>query len=335
MILQKIARRSVGAGINLVSLIAPKAGGDLALRIFATPPKPKIREKEAAFLATAKQHDFTFEGKKIAVYEWIGDFIDPVSATKTAERPLVFLAYGWAYNAGRWRHYVPQLVAAGYRVIAFDPPGHGYSEKGLVTYPTMVNLQLALIHHFGRPELFLGHSFGGGCFIGALAELPPALHPKRVCLMGIFSEARWIFHSYRQAIGMNRRSYLELVRSILRKTGRRLSSFDNALYAAKLGHIPCLLVHDPGDQTTTFSNAVRNHAYWPGSILYRAKGAGHHLGTAAVTNNILAWLLQGTPPLEGEQSTGLIDAQHELRRYFVSIEQDLVHGKVGSSAFFG
>jgi hypothetical protein len=52
-----------------------------------------------------------------------------------------------------------------------------------------------------------------------------------------------------------------------------------------------LLIHDPEDQVTSFRNAERNHSNWPSSVLYTPKGAGHHLGTAEVTNNILAFLL--------------------------------------------
>ncbi|MEM9834941.1 MAG: alpha/beta fold hydrolase [Bacteroidota bacterium] len=322
MTLKSMVLKVMGSGLNLTSLLFPRWGGQLAFRLFSTPPKPRIRPKEAVFLSAADRMDCYFENKKIAVYSW-GD----------PSHPYVFMAYGWAYNAGRWRYFVPPLVAAGYRVIAFDPPGHGYSDPGLVEYPLMVRLQRQLIQQFGAPSLFLGHSFGGGCFVGTLTSLPRSLHPERICLMGVFSEARWIFHNYRQAMGLSRRTYLRLINTIYRRTGYRLSSFDNARQAADLGHLPCLLIHDPEDQVVSFSNALRNHQYWPNSALYRPIGAGHHLGTKEVTQTVMAWLLEGQLPTDVTISSGLTDAKHELRAWFLSVEQDTIHGRMSSQYY--
>ncbi|MEO0628604.1 MAG: alpha/beta hydrolase, partial [Bacteroidota bacterium] len=301
----QLVRLTVGAGINLLSLAAPKRAGNLALNIFCHPPKPRLREKERKFLATADRLDFIFEGKSIAVYSWGGepDRILP----RDQDLPFILLSYGWGYNAGRWRYFVQPLLEAGYRVIAFDPPGHGYSHSGLLDYPTMVRLQKAMVYRFGAPELFLGHSFGGSCFVGALNELKLEDHPSRICLLGTFSEARWLFRSFRRGIGLSRRVYAELKHSLLRRTGESVASFDNALMGSRLGHIACLFMHDPADKTTAFSNAIRNHAYWPGSALYEAKGAGHHLSTADTTAITIDWLINGQLPLKAIISPGLSD----------------------------
>jgi hypothetical protein len=100
-----------------------------------------------------------------------------------------------------------------------------------------------------------------------------------------------------------------------------------------LEDVGCLLVHDPQDPVTTFSNANRNHAYWPGSYLYRATGAGHHLGTTEVTHAVMNWLIEGTPPTSAERSQGQPDAHHELRHFFLPLEQDTLHGKTKSSFY--
>ncbi|MFD0784831.1 alpha/beta fold hydrolase, partial [Micromonospora azadirachtae] len=39
--------------------------------------------------------------------------------------PLVVLSHGMGENRASWRHLVPLLVAAGYRVAAVDVRGHG------------------------------------------------------------------------------------------------------------------------------------------------------------------------------------------------------------------
>lgn len=48
--------------------------------------------------------------------------------------PAVLLVHGWPDSVYVWRHQIPVLVDAGYRVIALDLPGFGLSDR-----PTEVN----------------------------------------------------------------------------------------------------------------------------------------------------------------------------------------------------
>ena len=43
--------------------------------------------------------------------------------------PLVVLVHGWPESWYSWRHQIPALAAAGYRVAAIDVRGYGGSEK--------------------------------------------------------------------------------------------------------------------------------------------------------------------------------------------------------------
>lgn len=289
---KKILYQTIGMGINALSLVSGGAAGKLAFQLFATPPKPNVRTKERRFLQTAQRLDINFRGHNIPVYQW-GD----------NHQPLVFCSYGWGYNAGRWRHYVPNLLEAGYRVIAFDPIGHGLADKGKLNYPLLVTIQRQLLEQTGPPALVLGHSFGGGCLVETLAQLPPDYRPARACYLAIFSEVQWIFLSFKKAIGLNERAFTGMTDYIQTYSGRQLDDFDTARIGSRLTEVPSLLVHDPLDRITAFRNALRNHEHWPGSYLYTPKGAGHHLGTAEVTRKILAWLVEGKIPEGATQNS--------------------------------
>jgi|GEM_PF-738093 len=330
MILKKLFLKAIGTGINLISILSARWGGSLAFKVFATPPKPRIRPKESQFLSTAARLDVLFEGKRIAVYGWSSD---PDRDWQVPSKAYVLLAYGWGYNAGRWRYFVPPLIDAGLDVIAYDPIGHGNSDGGYMTYPKMVRMQTQLIEQFGRAKYFLGHSFGGGGLIGTMGALSPDLRPERVCLMGVFSDARWIFHNFRKAIGMTRYAYAGMVQKVRELTGQRLSSFDNAVIAGGLEQVEALILHDPDDSIVSMSNSIRNHTYWRGSWLYEAKGAGHHFGSAAITQLVMDWLLKGSIPRTAVQSPGFPAHTHELHTYFIPVEQDYLHGAMRSGYY--
>jgi len=277
--------KGIGIGINAVSFVSPEIAGKLAFRLFATPPKPRIRPKEQALLDIASRIDVVCDDKRIPVYSW-----GPPAGK------VVFCAYGWGYNAGRWRHYVPALIKAGYRVVAFDPPGHGLAPKGILDYPGLVEIMATILRHVGGCELVLCHSFGGGCLIEVLANLPVELRPKRAVVMAVFSEVKWIFQVFVRSLGLRPVIFTEMQNIIRNKTGRNLDAFDVALNARRLSGIETLLIHDPEDKVTAFRNARRNHSHWKGSALYAPAGAGHHLGTTAITRTILSFLAAGNLP---------------------------------------
>ena len=293
MTARRVLFRTLGAIINALSRVSPARAGRMAFRLFATPPPPRVRPKEKAFLDTAARHDLTWRGLRLPVYVW-----GPEAGA------VVFCAYGWGYNAGRWRHYVPALVAAGYRVVAYDPPGHGLAPKAQLDYPKMVDIQQAILRQFGGCELVLCHSFGGGCLVEALTGLPRELHPRRAVVMATFTEVYWIFKIFADSLGLWAPVFAAMRAYIERRTGRDLLEFDVARNARQLGHIATLLVHDPADGTTAFSAAERNHAHWPGSRLWATPGAGHHLGTAGVTRGVVAFLTAGTWPEGAREHPG-------------------------------
>ncbi len=309
MTTKQLLYRTLGVGLNALSFISPRYAGELTFALFAKPPKPNVRPKERAFLDLADRQDITWNGLHIPVYSW-----GPAAA------PVVFCAYGWGYNAGRWRHYVPALNDAGYRVVAFDAPGHGLADYSSLDYPTYVALEAHLLRMIGGCALILSHSFGGGCLVEALTQLPREMQPKRAVFMGVFSEVRWIFTVFANSLQLRPAVFREMQAYIERRTGRSLDEFDVATNGSKLGHIDLMLVHDPEDRVTSYRNAARNHSHWPGSHLYAPLGAGHHLGTAEVTGNILRFLLNGDLPEGVKTNTGqqtplpAVVSAHDLSR---------------------
>jgi pimeloyl-ACP methyl ester carboxylesterase len=76
--------------------------------------------------------------------------------------PLVILVHGLGDDADTWRHIIPEL-SKNFRVIAFDLPGFGRSDKPDVTYSVQFfrEVILELIDLIDRkPVTLIGHSLG-------------------------------------------------------------------------------------------------------------------------------------------------------------------------------
>ncbi|BCJ47263.1 hydrolase [Actinoplanes ianthinogenes] len=92
----------------------------------------------------------------------------------TGEGPLVVLAPGMGNTRSAYRFVVPQLVAAGYRVVTTDIRGTGESSARWPSYSRtdIAGDLVALIRHLGGPAVLVGHSISGGAATVAAATAP-------------------------------------------------------------------------------------------------------------------------------------------------------------------
>lgn len=94
--------------------------------------------------------------------------------------PAVVLLHGFPSLAFTWRHQIPALAAAGYRVIAPDLRGYGLSDAPAAVedydITRLTGDLVGLLDAAGiEKAVFMGHDWGG-----LLAWQMPLLHPKRV-----------------------------------------------------------------------------------------------------------------------------------------------------------
>lgn len=97
-----------------------------------------------------------------------------------ADGPTVLMAHGWPDSARLWRHQIPALVAAGYRVLAPDLRGFGGSGKPTEVEAYRVRESVAdlvgILDLLGVERAHLiGHDFGA-----TTAWLTAITHPERV-----------------------------------------------------------------------------------------------------------------------------------------------------------
>ncbi|MEE9328745.1 MAG: alpha/beta hydrolase [Parvularculaceae bacterium] len=111
-------------------------------------------------------HYVTANGVRFAVYE-----------AGPENGPPIILCHGWPELAYSWKHIVPALAGAGYRVIAPDMKGFGRTDGPLD--PAAYNMDVltadfdALMAEMGlKDAIFLGHDWGGA-FVWPMAYRYP------------------------------------------------------------------------------------------------------------------------------------------------------------------
>jgi pimeloyl-ACP methyl ester carboxylesterase len=89
--------------------------------------------------------------------------------------PLVICVPGLGDLRQQYRFLSPRLVAAGFRVVTMDLPGHGESSDDWPAYSAALvgGDIVALIRHLGAGKAFIiGNSMAGGSAVWAAAEIP-------------------------------------------------------------------------------------------------------------------------------------------------------------------
>ncbi|HWG44201.1 MAG TPA: alpha/beta hydrolase [Gemmataceae bacterium] len=109
--------------------------------------------------------------------------------------PLVVLLHGFPEFWYSWRHQIPALAAAGFRVFAPDLRGYNWSDKpaGVPAYrlETLLEDVVGLIHQAGEEKAaIVGHDWGG-VLAWHLAMLRPQVVDKLTVLNAPHPAAYW------------------------------------------------------------------------------------------------------------------------------------------------
>ncbi len=197
------------------------------------------------------------------------------------EGPLVVLLHGFPQMWWAWRHQLPALAAAGYRIVAMDLRGTGASDKPPHGYdvPTLTSDVAGVIRSLGAQEaVVVGHGVGG-----TVAWSMAALQPSVTRAVGALSA----LHPLRMHTGA-------VVRSMLTRTTARRLVF------AQLPYFP--------ERRMTRGDLVpRVLAEWgaPGwltaEVAQTYKDAAGVPFAAHTAMETLRWLVRSTPRVDGQR----------------------------------
>lgn len=261
--------------INTIALFSPLMAGRIALDIFRTPRKGRLREQDKTFLAGAKWETLQAEGLDIQTYLWEGG------------GPTILLAHGWESNSARWRTFINVFRKKGYKIVALDAPGHGATSSDRFDAHWYGLAMKAVAERF-EPAFIIGHSAGGMSFLYYLATFKPSFVRGGVVIAAP-SSLRKILKNFYGIMQLSPRAILGMDLAILEKFAQPTEAFDLFDFARNT-EVPGLLLFDAGDQIADFSEGQQLAEVWTNSRFVGFEGLGHSVNGKAVAAEIGAFM---------------------------------------------
>ena len=241
-----------------VSRLLPGVAVRHAEQLFTLPPRYAGRRTQPL---DARRETIVAGGRSLAVWP-----------AGPAAVPAVLLVHGWGGRALQMGGFVAPLLACGFRVVWFDQPGHGESERGPVGLPDMVRAVEALATTHGPFAAAIGHSLGAAA-LGLALRRGFAL--GRVVFVSPPASMSEHSRNFARLLGITPRVRETMRRRLETRYGVRFADIDRIEELERVG-IPTLFVHDGGDPEVPFAHTLRLSACMPRARLVKTWGLGHH-----------------------------------------------------------
>ena len=239
----------------------PAEGGELAASIYLHPMRDgRKMPREIGYLKGARRLGLATSAGELAAWLWGAD-----------GAPLVGLLHGWEGHGAQLGAFAAPLVAGGFRVLAFDAPGHGESPGDECSAPLIGRLLLEMEPALGAFHSLVAHSMGAAA--AAMAATHGA-HPRGlVFLAPPLSQLERIDRMI-QRLQLSAETAAAFRAAIARRTGLSLEEADMH-HVAKIAPCPLLAFHDPEDAEASYAATAGFVAAWRGARLVPCPGRGH------------------------------------------------------------
>lgn len=251
---------ALAAAFRTLQFVSRDQAARVAERLFFTPPRTRLTPEQRDAIERARPFTLRVDGTRIAAWTW-------------GAGPAVYLVHGWGSRGARLAAFVAPLLAAGYRVVTFDAPGHGASDGRLSSMPQFARTLMAVVEAAGPAAGVITHSMGGSA--ATLAMHWGLAVPRAVFVAPVADPPAWVAR-FALMLGMRE----DTVARMKDRSERRLGLSWDALHVptmARAMRVPLLVFHDRDDEIVPVTDGEGIARAWPGAQLVRTDGLGHKL----------------------------------------------------------
>ena len=263
---------------KILTAISPFIASRFAARLFLTPFKYKIPEREKEMEQESTQEVITVPSinRDIVVYHY------------GSSKKKVLLIHGWSGTGTQMALIAKELVNKGFEVLSFDAPAHGKAAGKISMMPFFIKS----IHHleklYGPFHAAIGHSLGGMSILKAVKD---GLHLNKLVVIGTANSVTHITKEFAQNMKLNEKVAIKMKTYFDSKFGEDMDNYSGAISAEGV-KIPTLVIHDEDDVDVHVSSAHEIANNLENNQLLITKGLGHRkiLGDSEAINKIATFI---------------------------------------------
>ncbi len=273
------------ATIKTLDASSPRLAAKVVFSLFRRAKRTPLRQVEQSTMTKAARFHVEHDNMKVSGYLW-GD--------KKGNRQTILLIHGWDARASRFHVIVEELLASGYRVIAFDSLGHGESEGDTVTIKDNFEVISKLQSQHGPFEAIVAHSLGS---LNAFYAVRNGIAARTLVCISSICEFNYLTHRFA--------SYFKLRERTISLLNERLErEFDNqriwvefsADFDPERIESTIHLIHDEDDEfVESEQSKMIDAAYGEKSSLSLTNGLGHYriLSDRSVAKSVVQSVVAG------------------------------------------
>lgn len=274
--LSRITRELARGVLRVAERISPALAAWLLYLVARHPPTRRVDPAAAAMLKSARRSTLRFNNHDVQMYIW-GE-----------AGPTALCVHGWGGVAAQMTPFVQPLLDAGYRVVAFDAPGHGATgNKGSDPIEFSRSIS-AVVQTIGPVDTVIAHSLGAAATL--LATRKGVVCPSRLVLLCgyarldlVLDQMRWMF---RASAPVLQRTWDKLCGHY----GTRADDDEMSPIAAlRALECPTFLVHDHEDTIVPIAHSEQLMAAAKDGHFVRTRGWGHH---SILNGEVAKWCVE-------------------------------------------
>lgn len=266
--------------------IAPNTTIRILVKLLYTPRKRDLKPSHIECMNKAEQ--FKFE---------VDEFRNPKKKLKLQcyswgkSEKTVLLVHGWDARAMDFYKMIPVLVDNGYKVIAFDGPGHGQSEGERSNLVDFKELMVKMIKKkIGVPYAIIGHSMGGGAATYLLMDYD--IRVKRLVTIAIPTISKRFFDGMFAAMKVPQRMQRTFFKSMAEEFGEPIEKYNLIERKEPIKADKILMVYDEDEDVVPFKDVKDFLTRHPEIESFNMRGVGHYsiIKNKAVIEQIIEFL---------------------------------------------